>query len=171
MAKRGHGEGSIYRRKDGRWTAEISLEGGKSKSFYGKTRKEVQEKLKTALYEQQKGMLVTGPQQKVGPFLTHWLEDVHKQSIRSRTYERYEEIVRLHLVPEIGHHQLQKLSPQHLQSFYKRNWRQAFRLQPLLAFITCCTKRWKRLFVGISSRATPAIWFRLPGESAMKFSR
>ena len=120
MAKRGHGEGSIYCRKDGRWTAEISLEGGKSKFLYGKTRREVQEKLKTALYEQQQGMLVTGPQQKVGPFLTHWLEDVHKQSIRPRTYERYEEIVRLHLVPGIGHHQLQKLSPQHLQSFYKK---------------------------------------------------
>lgn len=120
MAKRGHGEGSIYQRKDGRWTAEISVEGGKSKFFYGKTRKEVQEKLKTALYEQQRGMLITGPQQKVGQFLTHWLEDVHKQSIRSRTYERYEEIVRLHLVPEIGYHQIQKLSPQHLQSFYKK---------------------------------------------------
>ena len=120
MAKRGHGEGSIYRRKDGRWTAEISLEGGKSKFLYGKTRKEVQEKLKIALYEQQKGMLVTGPQQKVGQFLIHWLEDVHKHSIRARTYERYEEIIRLHLGPGIGHHQLQKLSPQHLQSFYNK---------------------------------------------------
>ena len=120
MAKRGHGEVSIYRRKDGRWTAEISLEGGKSKFFYGKTRKEVQEKLKTALYEQQRGVLVTGPQQKVGQFLTHWLENVHKHSIRARTYERYEEIIRLHLLPGIGHHQLQKLSPQHLQSFYTR---------------------------------------------------
>lgn len=120
MAKRGNGEGSIYRRKDGRWTAEISLEGGKSKFIYGKTRKEVQEKLKTALYEQQQGMLVTGPQQKVGQFLTHWVENVHKQSVRSRTYERYEEIVRLHLVPEIGHHQIQKLTPQHLQALYKK---------------------------------------------------
>src|SRR6266704_6980607 len=60
----------------GRWAAEISLEGGKSKFLYGKTRKEVQEKLKTALYEQQQGTLVTGPQQKVGHFLIHWLEDV-----------------------------------------------------------------------------------------------
>ncbi|HZO73654.1 MAG TPA: tyrosine-type recombinase/integrase [Ktedonobacteraceae bacterium] len=120
MAKRGHGEGSIYWRKDGRWTAEISLEGGKSKFLYGKTRKEVQEKLKTALYEQQRGVLVTGPQQKVGQFLTHWLENVHKHSIRARTYERYEEIIRLHLLPGIGHHQFQKLSPQHLQSFYTR---------------------------------------------------
>ena len=120
MANRGHGEGSIYQRKDGRWTAEITLQGGKSKFLYGKTRKEVQEKLKTALYEQQRGLLVTGPQQKVGAFLIHWLEDVHKQSIRPRTYERYEEIIRLHLVPELGHHQLQKLSPQQLQSFYTK---------------------------------------------------
>jgi integrase len=117
---RGHHEGSIYKRKDGRWAASISLEGGNRKTFYGKTRKEVQEKLKLALYEQQKGMLVTGPQQKVAHFLTHWLEDVHKQSIRARTYERCEEIVRLHLVPEIGHHPLQKLSPQHLQAFYTK---------------------------------------------------
>jgi len=134
MAKRGHGEGSIYQRKDGRWTAEISLEGGKSKFLYGKTRKEVQEKLKTALYEQQKGILVTGPQQHVGQFLTHWLEDVHKQSIRSRTYERYEEIVRLHLVPGIGHHQLQKLSPQHLQLFYKKKLEEGLSATTVISF-------------------------------------
>jgi integrase len=134
MAKRGHGEGSIYRRKDGRWAAEISLEGGKSKFLYGKTRKEVQEKLKTALYEQQQGTLVTGPQQKVGHFLIHWLEDVHKQSIRARTYERYEEIVRLHLVPGIGHHQLQKLSPQHLQSFYKKKLEEGLSTTTVISF-------------------------------------
>ncbi|GCE03525.1 tyrosine-type recombinase/integrase [Dictyobacter aurantiacus] len=134
VAKRGRGEGSIYQRKDGRWTAEISVEGGKSKFLYGKTRKEVQEKLKVALYEQQKGMLVTGPQQKVGQFLTHWLEDVHKQSIRSRTYERYEEIVRLHLVPGIGHHQLQKLSPQHIQSFYKKKLEEGLSNTTVISF-------------------------------------
>jgi hypothetical protein len=51
MARRGHGEGSIYHRSDGRWAASISLEGRKRKTLYGKTRKEVQEKLKTALHE------------------------------------------------------------------------------------------------------------------------
>src|SRR5436305_1493943 len=134
MAKRGRGEGSIYRRKDGRWTAEISLEGGKSKFLYGKTRREVQEKLKKALYEQQQGMLVTGPQQKVGQFLTHWLEDAHKQSIRPRTYERYEEIVRLHLAPGIGYHQLQKLSAQHLQSFYAKKLEEGLSTTTVISF-------------------------------------
>ena len=53
MAKqRGHGEGSIYKRKDGRWVASISLENRRRKYFYGETRKEVQDKLKVALPEQ-----------------------------------------------------------------------------------------------------------------------
>jgi integrase len=134
MTRRGHGEGSIYQRSDGRWAAGISLEGGKRKTFYGKTRREVQEQLKTALHEQQKGLLATGPQQKVGQFLTHWLENVHKQSIRSRTYERYEEIVRLHLVPGIGHHQLQKLSPQHLQSFYAKKLEEGLSATTVISF-------------------------------------
>jgi integrase len=51
MAKqRGNNEGSIYQRKDGRWTAAVS--GGRDKSgrskreyLYGKTRKEVAEEL------------------------------------------------------------------------------------------------------------------------------
>jgi integrase len=120
MARRGHGEGSIYQRKDGRWAADISLEDGKRKTFYGKTRKEVQAQLKTALHQQQEGMLVVAPQQKVGPFLTHWLEDVHKYKVRPRTYEKYESMLRLHLVPGIGHLQLQKLAPQHLQRFYAK---------------------------------------------------
>ncbi len=112
----------------------LRSEGGKSKFLYGKTRKEVQEKLKIALYEQQQGLLVTGPQQKVGQFLTHWLENVHKQCIRPRTYERYEEIVRLHLVPGIGHHQIQKLSPQHLQSFYNKKLEEGLSTTTVISF-------------------------------------
>lgn len=135
MAKRrGHGEGSIYLRDDGRWAAGISLDNRKRKTVYGKTRKEVQEKLKLALYEQQKGILVTEPQQKVEKFLTHWLEDVHKQSIRPRTYERYEEIVRLHLIPGIGHHSLQKLSPQHVQSFYSKKLEEGLSSTTVISF-------------------------------------
>ena len=50
MAKRGNGEGSIYKRKDGVWVGSIVL-GRKSdgkldrKTIYGKTRPEVAKKL------------------------------------------------------------------------------------------------------------------------------
>ena len=53
MGKRGSGEGSIYRRSDGRWVGVVALgwlDGKRNRrSMYAKTRKEVQEKLNTAL--------------------------------------------------------------------------------------------------------------------------
>jgi len=80
MAKRGNGEGSVYKQRNGLWAASISIEGDKRKYFYGKTRKEVQEKLVAALQEQKQGMLVATPQQTVGQFLTDWLEHTHMGS-------------------------------------------------------------------------------------------
>src|SRR5712692_2327075 len=118
MARRGHGEGSIYQRKDGRWAASITLEGRKRKTFYGKTRKEVQEQLKIALREQQQGTLVTGPQQTIKHYLEHWLEEVHKPAIRFTTYRGYRIFLDKHILPALGHVQLQKLTPQHVQAFY-----------------------------------------------------
>lgn len=118
--RRGHGEGSIYQQTDGRWTAAITLENRKRKVFYGKTRKEVQEKLKQVLHEQQQGTLVTAPQQTIGQFLVDWLENTHRKSVRPRTYERYKDAIRLHLVPVLGGYRLHKLSAQHVQAFYTK---------------------------------------------------
>ena len=118
--RRGYREGSIYQRKDGRWVAEITLEGGKRKTFYGKTRREVQERLLVALNEQKQGTLALGPQQTVKQFLEYWLEDVHKPTIRPGTYRVYRTILDKHLLPSLGHLQIQKLTPQHIQSFYAR---------------------------------------------------
>ena len=78
MGRRGHGEGSISLRKDGRYQAAITLENHKRKYFYGETRKEVQDKLNKALYEQKQGTLVTGPQQTLKAHLERWLEQVCK---------------------------------------------------------------------------------------------
>lgn len=121
MGKRGNGEGSIYQRKsDNKWVGSITLENGKRKVFYGKTRKEVQEKMKTVLHEQQQGTLIIAPKQTVAQFLTDWLENTHKQSVRLRTYERYREAIHLHIIPVLGHYQLQKLSAQQVQAFYAK---------------------------------------------------
>ncbi|GAC1635032.1 MAG: site-specific integrase [Ktedonobacteraceae bacterium] len=119
MPNRGHGEGSIYKRKDGRWTASISIEHGKRKYIYGKTRKEVQNQLNIVLHDQQKGTLVTAPKQTVADYFQYWLK-VHRQAVRPRTHERYEEIVRLHIVPTLGNIQIQKLTGLHLQNLYSQ---------------------------------------------------
>lgn len=50
MGKRSNGEGSVVKRKDGRWCAAYTL-GGKRRHLHGKTRKEVVGKLKDKLAE------------------------------------------------------------------------------------------------------------------------
>jgi integrase len=63
--RRGHGEGTIYQRKDGRWVAEITLENSRRKSMYAKTRKDAADKLNQALQELKQGTLINAPQQTV----------------------------------------------------------------------------------------------------------
>jgi hypothetical protein len=46
MAKRGNGRGAAYLRGDGRLEAQIRLAGGRRKSVYGPTRREVVRRLR-----------------------------------------------------------------------------------------------------------------------------
>ena len=120
MARRGHGEGSIYRRKDGRYAAAITLENRKRKTFYGKTRREVQDKLNAALHEQKRGMLATGPQQLLKTYLENWLEQAYKPTVKLNTYVQYRSVIRHHLVPAFGNIPVQKLTPEKIRAFYRQ---------------------------------------------------
>ncbi len=113
--RRGHNEGHIYHRDDGRWEAKLSLPNGKRKSFYARSRKEAQDALRAAQRDLDAGLDLGTAKRTVAAFLDHWLVDVAKPSVRPKTYASYSQLVRLHLKPALGHHQLSKLSPQHIQ--------------------------------------------------------
>jgi integrase len=121
MSRRGNGEGSIYQMSDGRWRAAIFLGYRNAKPirkvFTAKTRREVQQALATALREQQLGILVAPEKQTVGQFLRWWLDQVVKPTARPKTMKFYEFVSRVHLVPALGRLPLQRLTPQHVQSF------------------------------------------------------
>ncbi|MEW6424322.1 MAG: Arm DNA-binding domain-containing protein [Bacillota bacterium] len=63
MAKRGHGEGTIYKRKDGKWEAKASIgydpATGKLKRItkYFETRKEAQDWLAQVQHEKNTGQI------------------------------------------------------------------------------------------------------------------
>jgi integrase len=160
MARRGHGEGSIYQRKDGRWAASISLEGGKRKTFYGKTRKDVQEQLKTALYEQQHGKLATGPKQTVEQYFNRWLEEVHKPTIRISTYTKYRNLLDKHILPAIGNVQLNKLTLQKIQALYMLKLQEGYKPSTVHAIHEVIHRgldqaiRWKYITENISEYAS-----------------
>ena len=62
MSRRGNGEGTSVRRKDGYWVAVISLDGGKRQSSYGKTREEVARKLTQAARDKDVGLPIVPEQ-------------------------------------------------------------------------------------------------------------
>ncbi len=111
MTKRGNGEGSIFQRKaDKKWVGSLSLENGKRKVFYGKTKKEVTEKLIKARTELQKGMFRTDARVKLSDYIDTWLES-YRRSVRPNTHQRACEIMRLHVLPTLGDIQLVDLLP------------------------------------------------------------
>lgn len=118
--RRGNGEGAIYQRdSDGKWCAsvDLGLVNGKRKRkvIYGKTRKEVADKLKALHRDQAAGINLTPQQQTVKQFLETWLEETVKRQVRVRTYDKYVQDVTHHLVPALGQLQLTRLTPDHVQ--------------------------------------------------------
>ena len=122
--KRGNNEGSITKRKNGLWMAQITVgrdpATGKSKraTFYGKTRQEVADKLTKALREQQQGTFVAPHKLTLGEWLDTWLQEYKKPKLRPTTFDSYEMLVRRHLKPTLGSIALRDLRPEHLQHFY-----------------------------------------------------
>ncbi len=56
---------------------------------------------------------------RVAPYLERWLSDYAQVRVRPSTYKRYAELVRVHLMPELGHVQLFRLSPQLIERCYQ----------------------------------------------------
>ncbi len=120
--KRGNGEGTIHRRKDGGWCAQYTVytaEGRKRKTIYGKTRAEVGGKLAKALSDREGGLVFDDEGLTVGKYLDKWLEGSVRGAVRQSTFDRYEIAVRVHIKPVLGRLKLTQLTPTHVAGFYQ----------------------------------------------------
>jgi integrase len=92
MGRRANSEGSISRRKDGRWMARYTVEtptGPARKTLYGKTRQEVSMKLTEALAARNSGALIFDSEElTVGEYLDRWLEST-RDSVEPVSWENY----------------------------------------------------------------------------------
>ena len=122
--RRGNGEGSIYKRPDGTWAGQVSVGYDpatgklKRKSFYGKTRKEVADKMAQALQEVRSGTYIEPAQTTLAEWLDKWLTTYKKGQLKPSTYESYEILVNVHIKPALGKIPIAKLQANMLQSFY-----------------------------------------------------
>lgn len=125
VKRRGNGEGSIHQKTDKLWAATISLGFGgdgkrKRRTVYGKTKKEVADKL-TALQSQKLIGSLTGETTiRTDGWLTRWLDDFAAQAVRPGTLAGYRLLVTKHISPNIGGVLLHKLNAVQIQELYSK---------------------------------------------------
>lgn len=109
MAKRrANGEGSLQKRKDGRWegryTAGTDPVTGRAivKNVLGKTQAEVKEKLKKAIAESGELDIKRSGMYTVGEWMDLWYEVYAKPRIRESTAVYYKMFIDTHIRPKLG---------------------------------------------------------------------
>ncbi|WP_030547704.1 tyrosine recombinase XerC [Streptomyces albus] len=138
MAKRANGEGSITIRKDGTYHGRVyvTTTSGirKRVSVYGKTRDEVREKITELQSQENKGIPVPDTNMRLEEYLTYWLATVVKVHRRPKTYQGYESVVRVHLVPGLGRKKIRTLRAAEVRTWLAR----------LAAECQCCKHGWDK---------------------------
>lgn len=121
--RRGHGEGSIRKRADGRWeaTVDMGFVDGKRRrlSVYAKTRREVVEKLDELRAQRSQGVSIAPRKERLGEFLDRWhasLKPRPQGRYSPTTLKGYEDVVRLHLKPRLGSVRVADLNAEHVQA-------------------------------------------------------
>lgn len=121
MGKRGNNEGSVYfQQSKQRWAGAVTLEGGKRRVVYGRTRQEAARKLTAALKRKDDGLPFVSERLTVGAWLDYWLDSIVKPEREPTTYAMYEIMVRKHIKPYIGALPLARLQPEHVERWMER---------------------------------------------------
>lgn len=116
--KRRRGEGTVCKRKDGRFEAAAYVHtptGIKRVRRYAATRTEAEAILVELRNKNKSGLLSNTREQKLGDYLDYWLT-ITKSKLRPNTHAGYEAIVRIYLKPGLGNKCLAKLSVADVQS-------------------------------------------------------
>lgn len=122
MSRRRYGEGTVYKRSDGRWagSAYVKVAGDIQKrlTVYGKTKEEARKKLLAILDKSRSGIALTSQQWRVGDYLDYWLPLV-QSTRRPLTYIQYESLCRLYIRPGLSMKLLTTLSVTDLQVYFE----------------------------------------------------
>ena len=116
--KRGNNEGTVYKRKDGRWCAQVSLS-GKRITKYAKTQRECHDWVREITNKIEHGMTFDATPLTLERYMQSWLtgKDLSIRQNTARNYRRYTE---QDILPVIGKMRLQNIQPAHIRQMYLR---------------------------------------------------
>ena len=118
MSKRGD---NIHKRKDGRWEGRYK-QGRKPDgtikygSVYGKTYREVKEKLENISTEKDNTTINKKSEKRFGEILVLWMDN-NRIRLKGGTISKYQNLIDTHIYPELGTVKLSELSSTRINSF------------------------------------------------------
>ena len=124
MAKRRKaGEGSLSKRKDGRWEARVVVsydEKGmpKTKNVTAVSKAKCLEKLEKLKAELGAVTKKTTPTMSFGEWMDFWYQTYCKNTLKESTQATYEQRIYKQIIPKIGHHPLNQITTGLLEKFY-----------------------------------------------------
>jgi integrase len=112
--KRADGEGTVSQRADGRWMGRLSVSrdvDGKAHRLvvYGATQAEAVAKLQVLRQQRDINARAIVGKDTVAGYLQRWLDNDIAVNRADTTFAKYEQTVRLHIVPYVGHLKLAKM--------------------------------------------------------------
>ncbi len=123
MARRPAGDGSIFKRVDGRWEGRIVV-GHKNdgtpiyRSAFGKTQKELLPKF-NKLKEAYAGVELTEDSlMTLGQWIDKWLDEHKSGIIRPSTFASYKRYSDSYIKPRLGHRKLTQITSREIQEMY-----------------------------------------------------
>ena len=120
----GNGQGTVYPRKNKQgkvigYRGSYFAPDGKRRYVSAKRKGDAERALRQAMTDADRGLVFEAGTLTVEDYLNRWLADAVKDTVRSTTFERYEQITRKHIAPEIGRVKLKALTPAHVRGLYK----------------------------------------------------
>ena len=118
------GSGTIRKRSDGRWEGRYTVgfdpKTGKQiqKSIYGKTQKEVRQKLSKITTEIDEGTYLEPSKEALAHWLDVWLKTYVAHAVKPYTVDSYTRTCERHIKPMLGRTALSELTALQIQQFY-----------------------------------------------------
>ncbi|MBN9754773.1 integrase (recombinase) [Pseudonocardia sp. Ae406_Ps2] len=121
-----NGESSIYLGGDGKWHGRVTVgtkdDGSPDRRHVERaTENEVIRRVNEIERERDAGTISkAGRVPTVAEWLSEWVEEISKPTVRYKSYRAYESAVRVHLIPGLGKHRINKIQPEHFERLYAK---------------------------------------------------
>jgi integrase len=116
-----NGASTIYKGREGSWHGRVTMgvrDDGRPDRRHVEAKTRAAATRKVRELERQRAAGTAGKPGRawtVGQWLTHWVETIAAPIVRDNTLAGYRVAVRVHLVPAVGAHRLDRLEPEHLE--------------------------------------------------------